>query len=239
MHTEKRRYGQDPGVVVRSKAPTFNAPLSRKWSEPARVFTCSWSDFFIEEADPWRADAWDVIRRTPHLTYQILTKRSERIRDHLPPDWGDGWAHVWLGVTVEGNRYRYRLDDLLATPAVVRFVSMEPMLEAINLADIVVPEGILKPLVGLLWEPCGGGRPGVVVKRPRGPRLDWVIVGGESGPGARPMRLEWARSVVEQCKAASVPCFIKQLHIDGRISKDPAEWPEDLRAREMPAVPHA
>src|SRR6266498_5551388 len=92
MFREKRQYGQDPDVVVRSKT-TFNAPL--KWKDSALVFTCSWSDWFIEEADPWRDEAWDVIRRTPHLTYQILTKRIERASSCLPKDWP--LKNVWLG----------------------------------------------------------------------------------------------------------------------------------------------
>ena len=80
MEREKLRYGQEPGTVVRSSNATFYKPLI--WDKPAKVFTCSWSDFFIEEADKgWRFDAWEVIRRTPHLTYQILTKRPERIKD--------------------------------------------------------------------------------------------------------------------------------------------------------------
>src|SRR4051794_20471332 len=96
MFREQRRYGRDPSVVVRAKDPTFYAPL--RWQEPALVFTCSWSDWFHEAADSWREDAWDVLRQTPHLTYQILTKRPERITELLPEDWGDGWSNVWLGV---------------------------------------------------------------------------------------------------------------------------------------------
>ena len=76
MFREQNQYGHDPNIVVRSKT-TFNDPL--KWKEPAKVFVNSWSDFFIEEADPWRDEAWDIMRRTPHLTYQILTKRPENI----------------------------------------------------------------------------------------------------------------------------------------------------------------
>jgi Protein of unknown function (DUF5131) len=100
MYRAKERYGQDPTVVRRSKT-TFTAPLT--WTPPRvpwRVFTCSWSDFVIEEADAWRDEAWDVIRRTPHLTYQVLTKRPERLAGRLP--WTtDPWPHVWLGVSVE------------------------------------------------------------------------------------------------------------------------------------------
>src|SRR3990172_778380 len=96
MYRDMERYGKDPKVVTRAKPATFNSPL--KWTEPQRVFTCSWSDYFIEQADEWRDEAWDIIRRTPHLTYQILTKRPENIFDRLPADWGNGWPNVFLSV---------------------------------------------------------------------------------------------------------------------------------------------
>src|SRR5215472_9745754 len=97
MFSDQRRYGHDPGVIRRSKT-TFDAPL--RWpTEEKLVFTCSWSDWFIEDADEWRPEAWEVIRQTPHLTYQILTKRPELIADRLPADWGRGWPNVWLGVS--------------------------------------------------------------------------------------------------------------------------------------------
>jgi protein gp37 len=133
MFRDKRRYGQDPLVVVRSKDPTFYAPL--RWREPALVFTCSWSDFFHAAADEWRDDAWDVIRRTPHLTYQILTKRQDRILQCLPPDWGPvGWPNVWLGVSVENQHFAdIRIPALLQVPARVRFLSCEPLLGPVDL----------------------------------------------------------------------------------------------------------
>src|SRR3990167_5422001 len=85
---------------------------------------CSWSDWFHETADPWRDEAWDIIRRTPRLTYQILTKRPERIADHLPADWGPtGYPNVWMGVSVENYRFTWRLDILANTPARIRFLS--------------------------------------------------------------------------------------------------------------------
>src|SRR5262245_37220659 len=95
MFTAQRRYGQDPTVVRRTGAATWRKPY--KWHKNALVpgaltpvFTCSWSDFFHKEADLWRADAWNVIKETPALTYQVLTKRPGRIPYCLPPDWGDG-----------------------------------------------------------------------------------------------------------------------------------------------------
>ena len=113
MEREKLRYGQDPHVVKRSARQTFNLPLRL---DSGRVFTCSWSDFFIAEADEWRPEAWEIIRRTPHLIYQILTKRPERIAQCLPPDWGDGWKNVWGGVTVEAPDYYHRIEELLLLP---------------------------------------------------------------------------------------------------------------------------
>lgn len=204
MFRDKRRYGQDPEVVVRSSPATFRRPLSKSWATPAKVFTCSWSDFFIEEADPWRAEAWDVIRRTPWLTYQILTKRPERIADHLPPDWGEGWSNVWLGVTVENNKAMNRWGFLHAIPARVRFLSMEPLLELVD------PRSL------------------------EGSGVDWVIVGAESGPGRRLCLQGWVTRVVLRCHHSEVPCFVKQLHIDGEVVSNLALFPPHLQVREFP-----
>lgn len=109
MYRDQARYGQDPRVVTRSKT-TFRDPF--RWKTPKRIFTCSWSDFFHGSADPWRDQAWDIIRQTPHHTYLILTKRPGRIPRHLPSDWGDGWPHVWLGVSVESQTETFRLQHL-------------------------------------------------------------------------------------------------------------------------------
>ena len=156
MFAGKRQYGQDPENVVRSKT-TFDAPL--RWPEPARVFTCSWSDFFIKEADTWRPDAWSIIDRTPHLTYQILTKRPSRIRSRLP--WRDTpWPHVWLGVSVESRKYLHRIDVLRDVAAHLRFLSLEPLLE--DLGDL--------DLAGIGWVIVGGeSGPG---RRPF--EIDWL-----------------------------------------------------------------
>lgn len=179
MYRDKKRYGQDPQAVKRSSLSTFNMPLRIK--EPAKIFTCSWSDFFIEEADDWREAAWDIIRKTPHLTYQILTKRPERIKDCLPSDWGNGWTNVWLMTTVESQEQLYRAALIEDIPAVVHGISVEPMIGPVDLESYF----------------------GIIT-------LDWVICGGESGPGARPMHPNWARSLRDQCVAAGVPFFFKQ-----------------------------
>jgi protein gp37 len=199
MYREKTRYGQDPRVVVRSRT-TFGAPL--RWTEPRRVFTCSWSDFFIAEADAWRPDAWDIIRATPHLTYQVLTKRPERIAAHLPPDWQNGWRHVWLGVSIETRAYAHRADVLRAIPAALRFLSLEPLLEDLGPLD----------LSGIGWVIAGGesgGRPSralVLKSCVQGDCDAWCPCQG-TGYAPKPDALEWIRSVRDQCVAAGVPFF--------------------------------
>lgn len=127
---EMTRYGRDFDTVTRTKDATFFAPL--KWKEPKKVFTCSWSDFFIEEADVWRPEAWNVIMQTPQHTYQILTKRPERI-ERSDMEWP---AHIWLGVSVETTRQYHRIDALRKVRARVRFLSMEPLLSATRNTDL-------------------------------------------------------------------------------------------------------
>ena len=206
MFREKRMYGQNPDVVVRSKPPTFNLPYKLKGP---LVFTCSWSDFFIKEADPWRDEAWEIIRQTPHLTYQILTKRIERAQARLP--WGDGtsWPNVQGIVSVEDQPTAdRRIPILLQTNFAVRGISAEPLLGPIDLRQIVY-QGLVA--LDTLSRPILVGCP-----TPHEPDekhrngLDWVILGGESGPHARPMHPDWARSLRDQCHAAGVPFFFKQ-----------------------------
>jgi protein gp37 len=109
MFTDMRRYGSNPEAIRRSKTK-FKDPLKwarnrQRYGHINKIFTCSWSDFFITDADEWRDDAWNIIRRTPMLTYQVLTKRPVLIRRRLPSDWGYGWPNCWLGVTVESRAY--------------------------------------------------------------------------------------------------------------------------------------
>lgn len=205
MFRDQKRYGRDPSVVVRAAAPTFYAPVkSRKWEQEraaciaARgrhlVFTCSWSDWFHPDADEWRDEAWSIIRNTPESTYQILTKRPERIAECLPREWGEGWQNVWLGVSIENRRFVDRADILRRTPAAVRFISAEPLL------------GPLLPDGREIWEKDSGERHRLWRDRSESPGLDltgidWLIVGGESGPGHRPMALDWARHLRDAANA--------------------------------------
>ena len=108
------------------------------------MFCASLTDFFIQDADPWRDEAWRIIEGTPQHTYQILTKRPERIAAHLPASWAtDPWPHVWLGVSVETQDYAWRLDRLAEIPAYTRFVSAEPLLGELNLLPWLEGDGIL------------------------------------------------------------------------------------------------
>ena len=152
---EMMRYGRDFNTVTRTKDATFFAPL--KWKEPRKIFTCSWSDFFIKEADPWRAEAWSVIRHTERHTYQILTKRPERIQvDTI--DWPR--RNCWIGCSVENAKFYWRIDELRRVKDTTLFLSVEPMLG--NMTDM--------PLAGIHWvivgSESGAG--------PRETRLDWV-----------------------------------------------------------------
>jgi protein gp37 len=223
----------EQGFDLRLVPEKLTEPL--RWKKPRRVFVNSMSDLFHEDLSAaYIADVFAVMARTPQHTYQVLTKRPERMLMLLlaPPAGVEPWPlpNVWLGVSVENQHFAdERIPLLLQTPAAVRFISAEPLLDAVDLSPFLPVETI----------------GGVELER----WLDWVIVGGESGPGARPFNIEWARSIVQQCQAAGVPVFVKQL---GRFAIDDSngtafrmalrstkggessEWPADLRVREFP-----
>jgi protein gp37 len=145
-----------------------------------RVFCSSMCDVFEDHPTVTAelAKLWPLIRQTIWLDWQLLTKRADRIAQCLPEDWNQGYANVWLGVSIEDNEYSDRADLLRQIPAVVRFVSYEP---ALGPLDRLVLEG-----------------------------LDWIIYGGESGPGFRQHDPQWARDMNTRCQAASVAFFYKQ-----------------------------
>jgi protein gp37 len=181
-----------------------------------RVFCSSLSDVFDNQVPvDWRMDLWKLIEATPHLDWLILTKRIG-----IVPAWAALWgwpANAWLGITmvdqVEADR---DVPKLFEIPAPVRFLSIEPMLGAIDLTRIVLHSGPLDVLatappewrdikqVNIIMDATKTG------KKSGRRALDWVICGGESGPHARPMHADWARSLRDQCKAAGVPFFFKQ-----------------------------
>jgi protein gp37 len=216
------------------------------------AFTCSWSDWFIKEADEWRMDAWNIIRLCPDITFQILTKRIERAAENLPPFWDEIRDHVWLGTSVENQKAaNERIPHLLRCPASVRFLSCEPLLEGVGLvgAHETIPYEF--DATGLAWSGSN-----VQYERLKPAGIHWVIVGGESGAGARVCDVEWIERIVADCRVAGIPCFVKQLgaqphgyllgawgeskksrlNIRDRKGGDPAEWPEALRVREFPQI---
>lgn len=216
------RYGQvewGPGKDrKRTGAQNWNKP--RKWNReadafeaehgrPQFVFCASLADVF-DNAVPgeWREDLWNLIRETPRLVWLLLTKRPQNIAKMLPDDWGDGWPNVWLGATVEDQkRADQNIPFLLSVPAARRFLSCEPLLGPISLTnlDTMHFRGAedIDCLGGLAKDWCGQ-------TVGRVPSIHWVICGGESGAGARPMHPDWARSLRDQCAGADVPFFFKQ-----------------------------
>lgn len=229
MFREKRRFGQEPRHVIRSSPATFDKPLS--WKEDAKVFTCSWSDFFIEYADQWRDGAWEIIRSCPHLTFQILTKRPKNIVDRLPADWP--LPNVWLGVTAETqHEANLRISLLLRIPAAVRFVSVEPMLGAVDISQFLGKVSGCNLCCRTSKDSCRAQSGDCCHANETAPGLDWVICGGESGPQARAMQVEWAESLREQCAAAGVPFFMKQMSGKAKVERE--KIPQHLVMKQFP-----
>ncbi len=154
----------------------------RRWRRPRRIFVNSISDLFHPNVpETYIAEVGHVMRDVERHTYQVLTKRHDRMRRLLAGElsWMGDLPNVWFGVSVENRRQGLpRLDALRATPAAVRFASIEPLLEDLGDFDLS--------------------------------SIDWVIAGGESGPGARPMREDWVLGILHQCRRQGVPFFFKQ-----------------------------
>jgi protein gp37 len=175
--------------------------LPKRWRRPRMVFVNSMSDLFHESVPlEFIQRVFATMRACPQHTFQVLTKRSARLRDLAPHlDWA---PNIWMGVSVENRRVIHRIHDLQAVPAHVRFLSCEPLLGPLD--DL--------PLDG----------------------IHWVIVGGESGPGARPMQAAWVRAIRDRCRRADVPFFFKQW---GGARKD--RTGRDLDGRAYDEMPRA
>ena len=201
----------------------WNEPL--KWNavalrdrKPMCVFCASMADWTDAEAPAGAVEQLHALwRATPWLQWLMLTKRPARIARCLPPDWGHGYANVWLGTTVDDVKHGLpRIDVLQNIPARVRFLSVEPQVE--DLGNVYL-DGI-----------------------------HWVIMGGESGPGARPYDPQWARDILHQCRMQGAAPFVKQMGAvwartnkarlsDGRPDTHGGNWdnwPSELRVREFP-----
>jgi protein gp37 len=212
--------------ALRRRTSESNWNLPRRWNRKAgqtgqswRVFCSSLADVFDNRApEGAREDLWELIRATPALTWMLLTKRPQNIARMLPQGWGEGWDNVWLGTTVENqDEADRRIPHLLMVPGALRFLSCEPLLGPVLLTHVWMPARDMSP--GALWVDALranaflGRLPlpeGLALRdRIRGP-VGWVIAGGESGPRARPMDPDWARSLRDQCAAAGVPFHFKQ-----------------------------
>lgn len=208
----------EQGFDVRLVPEALDLPLH--WRKPRRIFVNSMSDLFHEAVpEDFIVGVFEVMARVPQHTYQVLTKRPDRMRRFME-SWQRGeltgvlsgdrestgyktpLPNVWLGVSVEDQAAAdERIPHLLATPAALRFLSCEPLLGPVS----------LQPTIDAWARQVASA----VVNSRRlpslPPRLGWVIIGGESGPGARPCDLAWIRSLLAQCRAAAVPAFVKQL----------------------------
>ena len=262
------------GFKVTLQPQMLDVPLKRK--KPTMWFVNSMSDLFHKDIPFEFIDrVFGMMTLCPQHTFQILTKRADRLKEYMEriedaPDlvgfaaayWAEfedipmyeEWPpkHIWLGVSVENQKAAdERIPLLLETPAAIRFLSCEPLLGAVDLTDIrIVYPVVLNSLTGGHFniddEPITeNGKPIF------GNKIDWAIVGGESGPKPRFCQLEWIRSIVEQCRGANVPVFVKQLGSfvyyqnpenprDHLIYKtkfkggDINEFPKDLQIREFP-----
>ncbi len=227
------------GTRVIASPAMWREPL--RWNAAAkasgqehRVFCSSLADVFealpqLEEPRRW---LWTLIVATPHLNWLLLTKRPQNVLGMVPPSWLGGGginfpSNVWLGTTVEDKaRAQERISHLLRVPAKVRFLSMEPQLELINIAPWLFAD----------MSEYGKGRA-------RLNQIHWVIQGGESGGQARPFDLDWARHTRDLCADAGVPYFFKQTGanvvraLESEVhgaGDDPAWWPEDMRVQQFP-----
>lgn len=230
FYRDMARYGKDGKDFVLISKSTIkskiiaakqlaNSRMANLDTTPVKIFLSSWTDVFLEQADPYRHIMWDVIRDNPNIIFQILTKRPERIFDHLPTDWGDGWDNVWLGTSIGSNEGMKRLYPLIETPAKVRFVSFEPLWERIDMnLDI-------STLIA----------------------IDWAIIGGESGNDTgkyryRPCQIGWITEIADAINGVGNHVFIKQLgthlakemKLKDRHGGDINEWPGYLQIREFP-----
>ena len=180
-------HGRTDSFMVR-KTADFTLPLKknrqggyRLKAEDGVVFTCMTSDFFIEDADYWRQEAWDMIRRRPDLQFCIVTKRITQAESRLPADWGDGYDNVTFACTVENNAMaKLRLPVFRDFPAKHKLIFCEPLLEQVELGEYL--EGI-----------------------------EEVTAGGESGENARPCRWEWIEEIYRVCRDKGVAFQLHQL----------------------------
>lgn len=215
--------------------------LPHQWKKPRRIFVNSMSDLFHESLSHNDiTEVWSVMVVVDRHIYQVLTKRPARMREYVI-----GWIehmrsgskrpvdNVWLGVSAEDQRsLDERLSILRETPAAVRWLSLEPLLGPVT----------FRPICDSLGDKLHAMENGYAAKPMELQGISWVVVGGESGPKARPFNPDWARYIRDQCREAGVPFFMKQFGsnpVAGKLKDGHGgnmdEWPEDLRVRDYPS----
>lgn len=220
------------------------------WRKPRKIFVCSMGDLFHKDVPFEFIDkVFRVIRRCPQHTFQVLTKRPKRMAEYfdgLHQDYqhskgifgldatGDineilPLKNFWLGVSVENNKNLWRIDELVKIQAAIHYVSFEPLLGRI---DLGFSKKYFCPDCNDYFnnQYCAKDRVILGRKTP----LDWAIFGCESGSNRRPCKIEWVRDIVNQCKAANVPIFVKQLSINGKVEHDINKFPIDLQVQDYP-----
>lgn len=208
-----------------------------------RVFCASLADVFEDRAElfTWRRDLFKLIRETPNLDWLILTKNPENIKPMLLvcSDYDWEYSNIWFGTSIENQECAdERIQHLLKVPWRTRFLSVEPMLGPVNLNQALYPaqctlcfgDPFYKQRENGFWycPQCGDGQ------KAEDGRIEWVICGGESGPGFREMRIEWANDLFMQCRDADVPFYMKQMggHPNKRDRME--DFPSGLRVQEFP-----
>ena len=244
------RYGKAVWGTGQPRQLTSEANWKKplKWDHEAmlagirpRVFCASLADVFDNEVNPaWRIRLFALIEKTPHLDWLLLTKRIGNVPKMLPMDWGTGWPNVWLGISVVNQEEADRdIPKLLRIPARIRFLSMEPLLGAVNLR---LPSGAKGPVAFPddfdRWTEQKRGEWFSMQARATYMAqlecIDWVIVGGESGTGARPMHPDWAMSIRDQCRTTGVAFHFKQWgEWAPKAGNGFTQWPEIDKSRPL------
>ena len=203
-----KRYGRDTNEVVKNKS-NFNFPVKKnrsgqyKLESGSFVRVCMTSDFFLEEADEWRKEAWDYIRQRPDVTFSLLTKRAQRIRECLPDDWADGWDNVTFSVSCENQkRLDERIPYLLELPSKHKWVSLKPFIGEIDIEEYLATG-----------------------------QIESVLAGGENYLGSRPLHYEWVKKVHDACVKYNVQLIFGQT--GNIFIKDGKEYKIHNRTEQM------
>lgn len=187
MYALDKQRGQDGRKIFRVKS-NFDYPLQRRKDGHYKIQSgemlrvCLTSDFFLEEADPWRKEAWNIIKQRPDVVFWLLTKRPERVRQCLPENWGGGWENVFFNVTAENQRRAdERIPILLQLPFKHKGIMVAPFVGPVSIKDYLKEN-----------------------------QIEQVIAGGENYDGARPLHYDWVKTLYQECKSANVTfCFIE------------------------------